>query len=956
MEWIGMEHLNINQTPLILGLIYIGMVIFVYIKNPGSRVVRSFMIMAIFGIGVLFSSGLIFSATGTFSLPTIHFSEGFDPGYFTLSAQTLFNRLLIAFVVMWLAGTIHFALQFNSYNKEAPRAIWQLLIIYIPAFLLALISISTDLFIIEFRLESFDQEGIYYSLFQFKVDRDEGLLYKKLFIVYFAIALVTIFYIYIQGLRKSQSDIERSQILFSMLGFVPGVAIGLVASAVLPALKIYEAYALGISTAATIILAMVFYTIIAHGMMNISTVIHKTVIWIILSVILWIPVYITYIILLQFDIITLGFFEFLYNNPEIAVLFLGMLFATFTIYFRYLQPVINNLFQRKKYDLEKELNAFINKISLVSTFGDLNKRVINLLNRVLYVDNIAIVLRNDERQIFEVSEANYKLPEGLIFSTKNKFIQFLKDHNEIAELGNLITQPEFIRDVELKESAIEFFEKFDAKLCIPLVYQNILLLIITLSGKKNLKNYTYTDFEFLNKLELELVISYQNSILYENNQNQLRQLTHLHAELKMLNEELEKKVEDRTKDLSFALKELEEQKKITDMELDKASIIQQGLYPILGEEWHGIRFACKFEPLAKVSGDYYDIFTLPNESLGVLVADVSGHGIPAALVTTMLKTTVSQITQSSNSTSEILNRLNKRIVSFLTTEEYLTAFFLAIDKHHEIRFTNAGHQKALLIRHQDGSVEELDSEGMIIGAFETDFAFGEGKNKLLPGDRIAIFTDGIIEGKNEQREEYGLDRLVQLILEESNTDLDTLIEKIYTDYVEYTQGKSNDDLTLLLLEVDPKYASFRAEINQGINLYNRMRHKEALPYLEKAYQLKPDHLRVLLALGKNYFKLREFNKAIEYYLKYLEIDNTDAEIFYNLGTCYYYTGELEKAVEMNKKAIAIRRNFVHAYFNLGVAYKKLNQNEEAINQFRHILELEPTHKFARQELKSLTAV
>ena len=192
-----------------------------------------------------------------------------------------------------------------------------------------------------------------------------------------------------------------------------------------------------------------------------------------------------------------------------------------------------------------------------------------------------------------------------------------------------------------------------------------------------------------------------------------------------------------------------------------------------------------------------------------------------------------------------------------------------------------------------------------------------------------------------------------MVLDNMDTELDTLTDNIYKDLMDFTNNTANDDITLLILEVDPNYASFRAEINQGISLYNSQKYDEAIPHLTKAYNLKKDHLRVLQALGRTYFKMREYNKSIDFYQKYVKVDDTDAGTFYNLGTCYYYTGDYEKSIEMNKKAVQRARNFVHAHFNLGIAYKKVQKKEEALKEFRTILELEPTHKHARQELKAL---
>ena len=276
----------------------------------------------------------------------------------------------------------------------------------------------------------------------------------------------------------------------------------------------------------------------------------------------------------------------------------------------------------------------------------------------------------------------------------------------------------------------------------------------------------------------------------------------VHHEVENLNRTLEKKVLDRTRDLQQANSELQKKDDLLQLELNFAADIQKGIIPHEKFESDHLKVYAYWQPMDKVSGDYFDIFSLTDRRTGILLCDVSGHGVPAALVTTMAKVAFTSALIESEQPAEVFSRVNENLVKFINTQDYLTAFFLTISKSLEMHYTNAAHQHALW-QNQKNQVELLDTYGMFIGAMEDASQGYEQKSvQLAPGDRIILYTDGITERKNRYSELYGQDRLIETLLTTRGDDIETASKKIIHDVYSFAGSEpANDDTTLLVIEV-----------------------------------------------------------------------------------------------------------------------------------------------------------
>lgn len=272
--------------------------------------------------------------------------------------------------------------------------------------------------------------------------------------------------------------------------------------------------------------------------------------------------------------------------------------------------------------------------------------------------------------------------------------------------------------------------------------------------------------------------------------------------------ELEEKVKERTQELTQTNEILQQQKTIMDLELEMAAEIQQSMFANTARAWNELRFAALSQPMARVSGDYYDIFC-QQDFVYIIMADVSGHGVPAALVSIGAKNAFNEALRDSPTPAETCRRVNRRLLEQVKTQEYLTAFVVRIDVSYKAMFCNAGHTKALLFRQATDGALALDSAGIFLGALETeDNVYQDDSINLLPGDRLFLYTDGVTECENHNKEPFGEQRLINFIRANETLSILELNKAILLELKKYN-GNSDfrDDITLMFLELPAKVSA-----------------------------------------------------------------------------------------------------------------------------------------------------
>lgn len=240
-----------------------------------------------------------------------------------------------------------------------------------------------------------------------------------------------------------------------------------------------------------------------------------------------------------------------------------------------------------------------------------------------------------------------------------------------------------------------------------------------------------------------------------------------------------------------------------DQELVFASHIQMGIFPETRVETGAYIFQTTILPLGRISGDYCDIVTR-GDVIFAIVADASGHGVPAAMLTMAAKNVFSNVLSEHISTSRAMARANHEILKMIKTQDFMTGFLLKLYPSGLVEFTNAAHPTAIYQSRQ-GELRLLDTSGFILGGLDDVDALYESRSvQMHKGDRIFLYTDGVIECVNAENQFYGVDRLEKMLRITRGLELNRVTTRIFSDMVTFCAGVPfRDDIAMMVVEFSP---------------------------------------------------------------------------------------------------------------------------------------------------------
>jgi hypothetical protein len=240
-------------------------------------------------------------------------------------------------------------------------------------------------------------------------------------------------------------------------------------------------------------------------------------------------------------------------------------------------------------------------------------------------------------------------------------------------------------------------------------------------------------------------------------------------------------------------------------EMEIARRIQSSILPQTVPRIRGLEIAARYVPMSAVAGDFYDFLGVDEKRAGILVADVTGHGVPAALIASMLKVAFAGQEAEAHDPAGVLTGLNHALCGKFE-EHFITAAYLFVDLEKRLlRYSAAGHPPLLLASGNAGKVQEIEQNGLMLGLFpEASYTFVE--MRFSPGDRCLLYTDGALEAKNGAREEFGRERFRQHL--ETQRDIpaarfaDALLDEIASFSGQASGRVQEDDITLLVVDFE----------------------------------------------------------------------------------------------------------------------------------------------------------
>jgi sigma-B regulation protein RsbU (phosphoserine phosphatase) len=253
-------------------------------------------------------------------------------------------------------------------------------------------------------------------------------------------------------------------------------------------------------------------------------------------------------------------------------------------------------------------------------------------------------------------------------------------------------------------------------------------------------------------------------------------------------------------------REVDEQQKELQRSLEKAGQLQQQMLPD-NPKVPGFDFYVLYRPLATVSGDFYDFVKVSAGEIGIVVGDVSGHGMEAALVMSMVKKSLKIHGKGASSAAEVLRVTNADVHEDLAQSTFASVFYGVLDvEGRTLKFSRAGHSPLILFNEaRDPSLYTLEPKGLAIGIDKGPVfnrTLEEMELKLAPGDMLVQFTDGVVEAANKKKDEFGMERLSDAVRKYGRHEAQYLAHMIEMTVNEFRGGvPAEDDVTVMCIKV-----------------------------------------------------------------------------------------------------------------------------------------------------------
>ena len=571
----------------------------------------------------------------------------------------------------------------------------------------------------------------------------------------------------------SLSYVRKKQAVFFFIGYVIGAASGLPNFLALGG--IVPQYPPLSSPFISLYVILTGYAIIRYRAMEIDTVIHKTVLWLISISFLVLPVGIVYGLFREWLAVL--------SMSKVTAL-VSVTLLVFLWYYQQLKPRIDHFFRRRKYDYQTILGKVAEKIATTISIEDLTRQLLNEVCEAMYLRNgVLLLLSRDGSKYYITGRRGYgqagetkqadacdiftaperdKLEVGQReMSCSTLLAQWFAEHCDILEREQVEIDPQYEL---IKEEALTCFDVHQVEVVVPLVVKGQVNAILGLGKKENLQAYSRKDLDLLKKLGEEAGVTVFNALHYE----ELAETERLEEEMRMGRQ-------------------------------IQMMLLPQEAPTIAGLSVHGM-----MEPAKEIGGDYYDFISLPwKDSLSIVIGDVSGKGVGAGLLMAMAKTAIQTLSQEQSSPRQILLRTNEILNRHVGGQKFMTMlYFMWRNDTKTLTYSSAGHEHILILRHQDQELEVIQSGGLMLGMIPDIDRFLEDKDIILaPEDKILLYTDGVTEALNQGQERYGLDRLKECFQKHSGSPAQELMELIRDEVYAFIGATPQyDDITLVVME------------------------------------------------------------------------------------------------------------------------------------------------------------
>ncbi|MDP3147750.1 MAG: SpoIIE family protein phosphatase [Ignavibacteria bacterium] len=572
------------------------------------------------------------------------------------------------------------------------------------------------------------------------------------------ISLITSFVLLVLGYRKVDSATEKRALRIIIAAFIIGLGslFYFILFVATTNQVVFNDPLLFMPIILIAIIPIAFgYSIFRYSLMDIREVVKSTVVYGTATVSIAVVYFLIMLLMGQVVSSAIG--------TQYQGMIAGFVFIVFAIVFQSSKDRFQDFLTLRFYP-----EQFAFQTGLLKFSGDITKVVgiENILNatRELYVESLGMskfgLMLKKNGGVFHLLQHNgiNELEPQLLNSLQNlsQYFSERKKNNQriVLERQNFISV--------LEDDAALFINE-NIFTIIPLMINEQIIGLLLFGLKQTGAQFTGKDLDLLISASNQTAISIENARLY-------------HSEI---------------------------EKNRLERDLENARHIQQSLLPKSIPEINHLELSGVTIPAQHVGGDYYDFIKLSDTKLFVVVGDVSGKGLSAALYISKLQTMIRMYCSEERSPKEILIEINKRLFAEMERNYFITVSLALIDSgERKVRFCRAGHPHALLINH--GKCEKIKPVGIGLGLNKGevfDASLEETEIALESGSLLAVYSDGISEAMNSKQQEFGEENIVTILKKNADSSLDTIQTKILDGVTDFCNGEEqHDDITLVLVK------------------------------------------------------------------------------------------------------------------------------------------------------------
>jgi len=429
-----------------------------------------------------------------------------------------------------------------------------------------------------------------------------------------------------------------------------------------------------------------------------------------------------------------------------------------------IQSLVDRIFFRKEYDYGEIRDKIGGAITSMLDLGQILKKLTRTLTEDMFIDTSSVMLLNPEGTAYRVYLAEgekQKDVERLEINRGNPLMQMIEEEQKVVTKYDVLEDPKF---KTVSESGAGYFNDLHANLLVPLIFKEKIIGLLNLGDKKSGKALNREDLDLIHNLANQSSVAIENARLFQDN--------------------------------------LEKQRMEEELAIGRE--LQMSMLPTACPEIKGFEIAAFSESAREVGGDFYDFIEISENKLGIVIGDVTGKSVSGALVMSASRSIFRMLGEDKLTVSESMIRANRRTKKDIKTGMFVALLYAVLDAGDKsVTLCSAGQTQPIFRSAASNEARLVETEGdsFPLGILE-DATYEDTRLQFQAGDKVVLYTDGIVEAMNEQEELFGFDRLLEVIGKSPAQTAEALLEEIKSNVNEFAKGVAqHDDLTVIVVSV-----------------------------------------------------------------------------------------------------------------------------------------------------------